>query len=153
MGCSIRAKTDHCYRNRRSDVLDVGNHLHWQRLDQAGLVAVTPIAGVIAGQVLVSHLIGYVQRQDRAAALGCPAGGLTASLTQDVIWQRLWPALLPVSAEVLRGEALCEDAGHVLPLRAVIPNAVRHDLSMGLGVLPGLDWWHNQLGRLRPATV
>lgn len=43
-----------------SAVLDVGDHLRRQRLDESGVVTVTRVAGVIAGQVLVSHIIGYM---------------------------------------------------------------------------------------------
>ena len=51
-----------------------------------------------------------------------PASGLMSGLTQDVIRQPR-PAPLPVSAEVLRTEALYKDAGYVLPHGAVVPNA------------------------------
>ena len=50
-----------------------------------------------------------------------PASGLMSGLTQDVIRQPR-PAPLPVSAEVLRTEALYKDAGYVLPHGAVVPN-------------------------------
>jgi hypothetical protein len=90
---------------------------------------VTPVAGVVASQVLASLVIRHMKRQDGAAAFGGPAGGLMSSLTQDVIRQS-GPARLPVTAEVPRREAVCKDARHVLPLGAVMPNAVRHDLSI-----------------------